>query len=196
MSNTQRIGYVRIERGQQRSRQPDGSTLDRVFIETASAKDHIRPQRNAMFAYARPGDTIVAGSMADLARDTAELRRMLLRESARGVHVEFIKEQLVLTPEGSPMTDLFLVMLGAVAQFERALRKERQHEGIALARQRGVYGNRHGKLSFDQAAELRSRAAAGESKTGLAREFGINRGTIDRYLRATTPADMPPAIAE
>ncbi|MHA8391415.1 TnpR resolvase [Klebsiella pneumoniae] len=69
------------------------------------------------------------------------------------------------------------------AEFERALIRERQREGIALAKQRGAYRGRKKSLSSERIAELRQRVEAGEQKTKLAREFGISRETLYQYLR-------------
>ena len=84
------------------------------------------------------------------------------------------------------MADLMLSVLGAVAQFERDLIKERQREGIALAKQRGAYRGRKKSLPDEMVADLRRRALSGEKKTGLAREFGISRETLYQYLRQET----------
>ncbi|MGL8202430.1 helix-turn-helix domain-containing protein, partial [Salmonella sp. NW615] len=61
--------------------------------------------------------------------------------------------------------------------------RERQREGIALAKQRGAYRGRKKSLSSERIAELRQRVEAGEQKTKLAREFGISRETLYQYLR-------------
>ena len=74
--------------------------------------------------------------------------------------------------------------MGAFAEFERALIRERQREGIALAKKRGAYRGRKKALSLDQVANLRHRAAAREQKAALAREFGISRETLYQYLRS------------
>ena len=75
-----------------------------------------------------------------------------------------------------------LSIIGAVARFERELILERQKEGIALAKKAGVYKGRKHSLSASQAADLRRRLKAGERKVDLAREFGIDRSTIYRYM--------------
>jgi len=77
-----------------------------------------------------------------------------------------------------------LSVMGAFAEFERALIKERQLEGIALAKQRGVYKGRKKALSSKKAEELCQRVRSGERKAALAREFGISRETLYQYLRA------------
>nr|CRL78957.1 site-specific recombinase PinR [Mycolicibacter nonchromogenicus] len=88
---------------------------------------------------------------------------------------------MTFTGDDSPMNTLLLSMLGAVAEFERSLILERQREGIALAKARGVYKGRRAKLDGDQADELRSRLAAGESATKLATAFGISRQSVYNY---------------
>ncbi len=106
------------------------------------------------------------------------------RLTTKGVRIEFLKEHLVFTGEDSPMANLMLSVMGAFAEFERALIGERQREGITLAKARGAYRGRRKALSPEKAGELRRRAGAGEQKTGLAREFGISRETFYQYLRA------------
>ena len=97
--------------------------------------------------------------------------------------MEFAKEQLVFSGEDSPMAQLLLSVMGAFAEFERALICERQREGIALACQRGAYRGRKRSLTPAQVAELTRRAAAGEAKTALAKAFGVSRETVYQYLR-------------
>jgi DNA invertase Pin-like site-specific DNA recombinase len=104
------------------------------------------------------------------------------------VRLEFVKEGLTFTGDDSPMANLMLSVMGAFAEFERSLIRERQREGIALARQRGAYRGRKKSLSPARIAELRRRAAAGEKKLHLAREFGISRETLYQYLRADAAA--------
>jgi DNA invertase Pin-like site-specific DNA recombinase len=137
----------------------------------------------ALLSYVREGDTIIVHSMDRLARNVDDLRRIVQRETRRGVRVQFIKENLIFTGEESPMANLMLSVLGAVAQFERDLIKERQREGIALAKQRGAYRGRKKALSDEKAGELRRRIGDGEKKAPLARELGISRETLYQYLR-------------
>jgi DNA invertase Pin-like site-specific DNA recombinase len=180
----QRIGYVRVSSFDQNpERQLDEVALNRTFTDKASGKDVHRPALEELIAFVRPGDTVVVHSMDRLARNLDDLRRMVQGLTRRGVRVEFIKESLVFTGEDSPMANLMLSVMGAFAEFERALIKERQREGIALAQQRGAYKGRKKSLLPEQAEELRRRAAAGEKKLHLARDFGISRETLYQYLR-------------
>src|SRR5512135_501681 len=184
MTQNQRIGYVRVSSYDQNvDRQLEHLDVDRVFIDKASGKDAERPELQALLAYARQGDTVVVHSMDRLARNVDDLRRIVQRETKRGVRVQFVKENLTFTGEDSPMSNLMLSVLGAVAQFERDLIKDRQREGIALAKQRGAYRGRGKALPGEKVADLRRRAIAGEKKALLAREFGISRETLYQYLR-------------
>jgi DNA invertase Pin-like site-specific DNA recombinase len=122
--------------------------------------------------------------MDRLARNVDDLRGIVKGLTGRGVAVQFHKEALTFTGDESPMAELLLTMLGAVAQFERALIRERQREGIAIAKTKGVYRGRKPALDAQQVAALKERAAApGASKAALAREFGISRETVYQYIR-------------
>ena len=171
----QRIGYIRVSTFDQNpERQLEGVKVDRAFSDKASGKDVKRPQLEALISFARTGDTVVVHSMDRLARNLDDLRRIVQTLTQRGVHI---------TGEDSPMANLMLSVMGAFAEFERALIRERQREGIALAKQRGAYRGRKKSLSSERIAELRQRVEAGEQKTKLAREFGISRETLYQYLR-------------
>jgi DNA invertase Pin-like site-specific DNA recombinase len=98
--------------------------------------------------------------------------------------VEFVKENLVFRGDDSPISRLMLTVMGGVAEFERATIRERQREGIAVAKEKGIYKGRKPALSASQAAELRKRLVAGESKAALAKAYGITRQTVYSYLEA------------
>jgi DNA invertase Pin-like site-specific DNA recombinase len=181
----QRIGYVRVSTFDQNpERQLEGTHLDHTFTDKASGKHAKRPQLEALMNFARAGDTVFVHSMDRLARNLDDLRRIVQTLTRRGVCIEFIKEHLSFTGEDSPMANLMLSVMGAFAEFERALIRERQREGIALAKQRGAYRGRKKSLSEVTIAELRRRIKAGEKKAQVARDFGISRQTLYQYLRA------------
>lgn len=181
----QRVGYIRVSTFDQNpERQLEGLSLDKIFTDKASGKDVHRPQLEALLAFVREGDVVVVHSMDRLARNLDDLRRLVQTLTARGVCIEFVKEHLSFTGEDSPMANLLLSVMGAFAEFERALIRERQREGIALAKQRGAYRGRKKSLSPEQASELCRRVKDGEKKTALAKEFGISRETLYQYIRA------------
>jgi len=186
MHKGQEVGYLRVSSLlQNTARQLDGIQLDKVFEDRASGKDTQRPQLEACLAHLREGDTLHVHSMDRLARNVDDLRKMVKSLTGRGVVVKFHKEGLSFTGDDSPMANLLLSMLGAVAEFERALILERQREGIAIAKEAGAYKGRKPSLTPERATELRERAAAGESKSKLAKEYGVSRDTVYTYLKAT-----------
>jgi len=179
-----RVGYVRVSTVDQNTvRQLDGIEVERVFTDRASGKDTARPKLDELIAFVRDGDTVIVHSLDRLARNLDHLRRLVRTLTGKGVRVEFVKENLTFTGEDSPMANLLLSVMGAFAEFERALILERQREGIAVAKQRGVYTGRKPALTPDQAQQLRERIATGEKKSALAKEFGISRETVYSYLR-------------
>jgi DNA invertase Pin-like site-specific DNA recombinase len=179
----QRVGYLRVSSlDQNEVRQLEGLALNRTFTDKASGKDVKRPQLEAMQSFVREGDTVFCHSMDRLAHNLDDLRRIVLGLTERGVHIVFVKENLTFTGEDSPMSNMLLSVMGAFAQFERELIGERQREGIAIAKREGKYTGRKPSLSPTRAAELRRRVADGDSKAALAREFGISRDTLYRYV--------------
>jgi DNA invertase Pin-like site-specific DNA recombinase len=179
----QRVGYVRVSTlDQNEHRQLEGVELDRVFLDRASGKDVKRPQLIAMLEFVREGDSVFCHSMDRLGRNLGDLRKLVDLMTERGISVHFLKEALTFTGEDAPMANLMLSVMGAVAQFERDLIRERQREGIELAKRAGAYKGRKRKFSPERAAELSRRLADGEEKASLAREFGVNRATVYRYL--------------
>lgn len=180
-----RIGYVRVSSFDQNpERQLEHVQVDKVFTDKASGKDTQRPELDALLSFVRDGDTVVVHSMDRLARNLDDLRRLVQALTRRGICIEFVKEHLTFTGDDSPMATLMLSVMGAFAEFERALIRERQREGIALAKQRGAYRGRKKALTSEQVKELLLRIADGGKKSSIAREFGISRETLYQYLKA------------
>jgi DNA invertase Pin-like site-specific DNA recombinase len=180
-----RIGYIRVSSlDQSTARQLDGVPLDKVFTDKASGKDTNRPQLRAALDYLRDGDVLVVHSMDRLARNISNLLHTVESLNGRGVVVEFVKEGLTFTGDDSAISKLMLTIMGGVAEFERAMIRERQHEGIAKAKQAGKYRGRQSTMTAAQVQAIRKRAAAGEKKVALAREFGVTRQTIYNLIAA------------
>src|SRR5687768_11759596 len=180
----QRIGYIRVSTlDQHTERQLDGIQVDKTFSDKASGKDTKRPQLELLLSFVRSGDIVIVHSMDRLARNLDDLRRIVQTLTGKGVHIEFIKEHLTFTGEDSPMAKLMLSVMGAIHEFDRALIKERQREGIVLAKKRGAFKGRKKSLSPAIVTELRQQIASGMSKALAAREFGISRETLYKYLR-------------
>ena len=187
-----RIGYVRVSSADQNdARQLDGVKLDKTFTDKASGKDTNRPQLKAMREFVREGDVIFVHSMDRLSRSLSDLQRVVEDLTGVGVTVTFVKESLTFEPPSTgadahktAYSTLMLQLLGAVGQFERALIKERQREGIALAKVKNLYKGRKPKLDKSGVENLQQMAANGVKKVEIAEKLGISRASVYAYLNA------------
>jgi len=178
------IGYIRVSTVDQNTdRQLDGIDLKRTFIDKASGKDTKRPQLQECLRYLRDGDTLHGHSMDRLARNLMDLQGMVEILTGKGIAVQFHKENLVFTDDTNAMSKLMLQIMGAVAEFERSLIKERQREGIAKAKAAGKHLGRRPSLSNIQVQEANQMIAGGRHKTEVADLFGISRQSLYRNLK-------------
>ena len=179
------IGYKRVSSyDQNEARQLQGIELDKMFIDKASAKDTNRPELFKLLEYLRDGDTLHVHSMDRLARNLYDLLKIVNELTDRNISIKFYKESLTFTGEADSMSKLLLQVMGAFAEFERSLIKERQREGIELAKHRGTYKGRKKNLTADQIQELKTDIENGESKAKTAKKYGVSRETLYRYLKA------------
>ena len=184
------IGYTRISSvNQNDARQLDGVKLDKTFTDTSSGKDTARPQLQAMLSHIRTGDHLMVHSMDRLSRSLADLETLVKDLTARGITVTFKTQALTFPAKVDGQSEkelarsiLMLQMMGAVAQFERALIRERQAEGIAIAKKNKVYKGRKPSLDAEQVAELNALVAAGVAKTKIATQMGVSRATVYAYM--------------
>lgn len=174
------VGYVRVASfSQNTDRQLDGIELDKTFEEKASAKDAKRPVLQDCLDYLRASDCLHVHSINHLARNLMDLQKIVQSLNENGVSITFHKENLTFSgSDVNPMNKLMLQMMGAFAEFERALIKERQREGIAKAKQMGKQIGRKRVLNDDQVAEIKTRVTGGAVKSVLAKEYGISRQTL------------------
>ena len=143
LNKGQNIGYIRvstIEQNEERQiKALEVKNIDKFYIEKASAKDINRPKLNEMLEYVRQDDTIYIHDFSRLARNVKDLLNIVEQLENKKVNLVSIKENLDLrTPQGK----LQLTMLGAIYEFEREMLKERQAEGIAIAKAKGKYKGR------------------------------------------------------
>lgn len=184
------VGYQRVSTAEQNTaRQLDGIHVDKLFTDHASGKDTNRPELARALEYLREDDELVVHSMDRLARSLPDLRRLVAELTDRGVRVRFVKENLTFTGDDSPMSTLLMSVMGAVAEFERALLLERQREGIEVAKRAGKYKGRKPALTAAQVVEVAARLARGESAAALASEYGVSRATVyNARLKVTEAA--------
>lgn len=189
----QKIGYVRvssIDQNDARQLEAFPVPMDKIFTDKASGKDVHRPQLQALLNHVREGDHLYVHSMDRLSRSLPDLERVVTSLTGQGIGVTFIKEALTFQRPGpgedahkAAYSMLMLQMLGAVGQFERALIRERQREGIAIAKAKGVYKGRKPALNDEAAETLRELAASGMPKTDIAQAMGISRASVYEYLK-------------
>lgn len=184
------VGYVRVSTVDQNpDRQLEGLTrriqLDKLFQDKASAGSTDRPGLDAALSFVRAGDVLHVHSIDRLARNLQDLQGIVQDLNGRGVAIVFHREGLTFEAgeKGDPMGRLMLQMMGAFAEFERSLIRERQAEGIARAKAKGVYKGRKRQLTDDQVDEIRKRRDAGERVAALAREYGVSRTTVYARLQ-------------
>lgn len=182
------VGYVRVSSNEQNpARQLVAiGAVDEIFTDRISGKSRSeRPELDRMLRHVRRGDTVRVSSMDRLARSVIDLTQIIHELNGKEVEVEFTTERLTFAPGAEDPFAMFqLHMLGAVAQLERSLIKERQREGIDLARARGVYQGRARKLTPRQVAEAHDMVATGVPKARVARELGCSRRVLYDVLQA------------
>jgi len=183
------VGYIRVSTVDQNTdRQLDGITVNKTFMEKLSGKDTKRPQLQECLGYLREGDTLHVHSMDRLARNLMDLQGMVETLTGKGITVQFHKENLVFTDNTNAMSKLMLQIMGAVAEFERSLIKERQREGIAKAKEAGKHLGRKPSLNDIQVQEAHHLIDSGIPKTEVASKFGISRQSLYRNMKRVQAA--------
>jgi DNA invertase Pin-like site-specific DNA recombinase len=143
-----------------------------------SARDELQ----ILLDFLRAGDTLVVTRIDRLARSMKDLQDIVHELKAKGVTLKAAEQPI---DTGTAAGKAFLDMLGVFAEFETNLRRERQAEGIAAAKARGVY--KGSKPRIDPEA-VRRLAADGMRPAHIARELGISRGTVYRFLPSANAA--------
>ena len=178
------VGYIRVStETQNTTRQLEDIEIDKLFVDYASGKSLERPKLNECLSFVREGDTLIIHSMDRLARNLVDLRNIVEMLTQKGVAVQFVKENLTFNNQNNPISQLLLSVMGAFAEFERALINERQKEGITAAKKRGVYTGRKRKLTAEQ-LQIIQKQICNKEKTPAecAKEYNLNPSTIYRSL--------------
>ena len=182
------VGYIRVSTVDQNiERQLEQlQHCDELFVDKVSGKDVERPKLQEMMRHIRRGDIIEVTSIDRLARNNIDLQNLVKEITAKGVVIKFLKEGLTFGGDGNDnaISKMMLTMLAAISEFERALIRERQREGIALAKAKDKYKGRSPKLNSEQVEQLKQRIEAGESKASGAKAFEITRMTVYSYLKS------------
>lgn len=177
------IGYARVSTIDQNLQAQlealAAAACEKIYQEKESGAKKDRPELAIMMDYVREGDTVVVTKLDRLARDTFHLLSIVEQLTAKGVALRILNMGLdTSTPNGK----LMLTMLAAIATFERELLKERQQEGIAIAKRNGVYKGRK-PTAQAKGEEVKALAAQGMTKAEIARTLKMGESSVYRILR-------------
>lgn len=178
------VGYVRVSTIEQNEDRQlvtmEKYNVEKVFSEKVSAKDTNREELNKMLDFVREGDTVVIHDFSRLARSTKDLLEIVELLNDKKVNLISSKENI---DSSTPTGKLMLTMIGAINEFERANLLERQREGIAIAKEKGLYKGRK-EIKIDNFEEYYNRYKNREfNKTQLAKELGVSRPTLDKLIK-------------
>lgn len=178
-----RIGYIRVSTVDQNpDRQLESIIVDKKFIDYASAKSTNRPQLKSMLEFVREDDVIFVHSMDRLARNLKDLKELVESLVSKKIQVHFLKENLQFSGENSATSNLVLHLMGAFAEFEYAFIRERQREGIEIAKKKGRFRGTKKKLDSEKIELLKKELLTRKSKTQIALDLHISRFTLYRYI--------------
>lgn len=178
------VGYVRVStHNQNTERQLNGYPVDKTFIDYASGKDADRVQLKEMLNYVRDGDMVVVHSMDRLARNVEDLLTMVRYLNRNNVKIKFLKENLTFEGNNSPISVMFLTIMGAVAEFERSIIYERLMEGVTLAKQKGLYKGRKPVLTAEQVEIFKEKLELKFPLPKIAQMFNISLSSVRNYAK-------------
>ena len=175
------VGYRRVSSASQSLDRQELEGCDKVFEEKITGAKRDRPELNRMLDYIREGDEVRVHSIDRLARDLRDLQSIIEQINDKDATIRFIKEKLTFKPsaQADPFAKLQLHLMGAFAEFERSIIRERQREGIARAKERGVYAGRKTSIDVDKVKSLH---ASGVGASEIAKALGIGRAIFYRLL--------------
>ena len=181
-----KVGYLRVSsEGQNTARQEvlmENLNVDKVFIDKCSGKNADRPQLKELLSFVRVGDTVIVESISRFARNTKDLLNLIDILEKKGVAFISQKEAIdTKTPTGLFMLTVF----GAMAQLERSYILERQKEGIAIAKQKGIYkGRKPIKVNENLFAEIYNNWKSNKITAKKAMEkLGLKPNTFYRMVK-------------
>lgn len=138
-----KIGYIRVSTADQNTARQEVLMaelgVEKVFIDRISGKNTDRPELKEMMGFVRSGDMVIVESISRFARNTKDLLELVEQLTVKGVEFVSKKEAIDTT---TPTGKFMLTVFGAVAELEREYTLQRQAEGIAIAKEQGVYKGR------------------------------------------------------
>jgi DNA invertase Pin-like site-specific DNA recombinase len=180
------VGYIRVSSISQNSeRQLAGIELDKFFEDTVSGRNLSRPGLKQCFEYLREGDTLYVHSIDRLARNLSDLQCTIENLTSKGITIKFVKENLEFSPDNlvHPLQKMVFQIMGAFAEFERNLIKERQLEGISVAISKGKKFGRPPKCTQAQKNEIISRIIHGDTTSDIARDMNVSTSYVQKLYK-------------
>lgn len=179
----QQVGYIRVSsEGQNTDRQLEHLTLNKIYIDKLSGSTKDRPELQKCIDFIREGDCLHVHSIDRLARNLRDLQELLDLIISKGVSVKFHTERLSFSGQDNPMDKLTLQLMGAFAEFERKISKNRQREGIDAARKRGKHLGRP-KLAADLYHKAKELYAQGKTVLQIGEELKLSHTSIYKLLK-------------
>ncbi|MFI0817064.1 recombinase family protein [Streptomyces sp. NPDC021098] len=154
----------------------------RIFTDKASGKSTQRPELAAVLDYLRPGDVLCVWKLDRFARSLIDLVTMVDGLAARGIGFKVLTGALASINPNTPDGRLMLQVVGAMAEFERSLIKDRTRAGLEAAKAQGRTGGRPTVMDADKLAAAKARKAQGESVTAIAKALKVSRASLYRAL--------------
>lgn len=183
------IGYIRVSSEDQNPARQEKSLKEkgctRLYMDKMSGKDRNRPQLQEMMDYIREGDTVIVESISRLARSTRDLLEIIERFNDKKVSFISLKESI---DTDSPQGKFMLTVFAAMSELERGYIRQRQAEGIAIAKSEGKYKGRKPKdIDQTELEGLIDRWERGEIKQAyICKKLGISRSTLARKIKDQT----------
>ena len=178
------VGYARVSStGQDLAVQLEKlAGCDKVFKEKRSGVDTGRPELKRCLDYLREGDTLLVTKIDRLARSTSDLYRIISELAEKGVAFKVVDDPSIDT--ASRTGKLVMGILALIAEFENDIRRERQMDGIAKAKERGVHFGRKRELTAEKIAEIKSLRAEGIIVPDIIRQVGLSKASVYRALNS------------
>jgi DNA invertase Pin-like site-specific DNA recombinase len=183
------IGYIRVSTTEQNIErqlvafEPFNINPDNVFIDKLSGKDRNRPALESMIKYARKGDVVYVKSFDRLGRNMIDVLQIVKDINSKGASLHIINGGYVYSGDDTPMMVLLMGISASIAEFERAMIRERSLEGIANAKLiPGKYVGRKHELTEDQLLDIKKCIELGGKPAVVARDFKISRTTIYKII--------------
>lgn len=180
------IGYARVSSMDQNDDRQIAALkeagCEQIFSDKVSGANAERKELDALKSYARKGDTVVVMSFDRLARNLIDMHSLVKEFTDKGVTLKFLKEGQSFSGNDSPMAKFILNLMTSFAELERSMIRERQREGIVLAKARGAFKGGKLRLTEQQQKYLYDAVDIGVPKTVIAKKLGVSQVTVYAYV--------------